>query len=200
VRRIVSIYCAVKDRKGLNGDSLVYASWRGASQRIRVHSIGDRRSRTFFCKYLYCITLPHRCAQLWREIQARIFDLTDTQQILPLWMVDETHNLPSEFFRDLPAFLNFAFDSRDLFTIWLVGHPSLPHTLQRVSYAALAGRVQVRVQLKPVLERERFAQFMQNSFKSAGINTTLLTNFGLQLVRQSAKECRVRPTASCVMS
>jgi type II secretory pathway predicted ATPase ExeA len=51
--------------------------------------------------------------------------LTDTQQILLIWILDEAHNLPPEFFRDLPAFLNFAFDSRDLLTVWLVGHPSL---------------------------------------------------------------------------
>jgi AAA domain len=87
------------------------------------------------------ITPPFRRAQLWREIKARILELTDTQQILPLWILDEAHNLPAEFFRDLPAFLNFAFDSRDLLTLWLVGHPSLAQTLQRVPYAALAGRV-----------------------------------------------------------
>jgi MSHA biogenesis protein MshM len=133
------------------------------------------------------ITPPHRRAQLWRELKARILDLTDTQQILPLWILDEAHNLSPEFFRDLPAFLNFAFDSRDLLTVWLVGHPSLAHTLQRVPYAALAGRIQVRVHLKPVLERERFVQFIQHAFKSAGLNTTLLANSGLKLIRQASQ-------------
>jgi MSHA biogenesis protein MshM len=133
------------------------------------------------------ITPPHRRAPLWRELKARILELTDTQQILPIWIVDEAHNLPPEFFRDLPAFLNFAFDSRDLLTLWLVGHPSLAHTLQRVLYAALAGRVQVRIHLKPVLERERFAQFIQHAFKAAGANHTLLADSGLELVRQASQ-------------
>jgi type II secretory pathway predicted ATPase ExeA len=133
------------------------------------------------------ITPPFRRAQLWRELKARILDLTDTQQILPLWILDEAHNLPPEFFRDLPAFLNFAFDSRDLLTVWLVGHPSLAQTLQRVPYAALAGRIQVRVHLKPVLERERFAQFIQHAFKSAGATHTVLADSGLELVRQASQ-------------
>lgn len=31
--------------------------------------------------------------------------------------------------RDFPPFLNFAFDSRDLISVWLVGHPGLAQTL-----------------------------------------------------------------------
>lgn len=133
------------------------------------------------------ITPPYRRAQLWRDLKARIVDLHDTQQILPLWIIDEAHNLPPEFFRDLPAFLNFAFDSRDLLTLWLIGHQSLAHLLNRVPYAALAQRVQVRVQLKPVLERERFTAFVQHALKTAGVTHTLLADSGLELLRQVAQ-------------
>jgi type II secretory pathway predicted ATPase ExeA len=68
----------------------------------------------------------YRRAQLWRDIKARIQELADGKQILPLWIIDEAQNLPTEFFCDFPAFLNFAFDSRDLMTVWLVGHPCWP--------------------------------------------------------------------------
>jgi len=94
----------------------------------------------------------YRRAQLWREIKACIQELTDSRQILPLWIIDEAQNLPPEFFRDFPAFLNFAFDSRDLMTVWLVGHPMLAHKLDRAPYAALASRIQARVQLQPIIE------------------------------------------------
>ena len=67
----------------------------------------------------------YRRAQLWRDIKARIGELADGKQVLPLWIIDEAQNLPTEFFRDFPAFLNFAFDSRDLMSVWLVGHPIL---------------------------------------------------------------------------
>ena len=56
-----------------------------------------------------------------------------------------------------------------------------------VSDAALAGRIQVRVQLKPVLERERFAQLIQHSLKSAGCMNTLLSDSGLEILRQASK-------------
>ncbi len=55
----------------------------------------------------------------------------DTKQKTPAWIIDEAQNLPPEYFRDLPAFLNFAFDSRDLISIWLVGHTGLYQSVEK---------------------------------------------------------------------
>ena len=129
----------------------------------------------------------YRRAQLWRDIKAHIHQLADGKQLLPLWILDEAQNLPPEFFRDFPAFLNFAFDSRDLITVWLVGHPLLAQTLDRAPYAALAGRIQARVQMRPVIERERFAQLIAHALKSAGCSHTLLADSGLEILRQASK-------------
>lgn len=129
----------------------------------------------------------YRRAQLWRDIKAQIHQLADGKQLLPLWILDEAQNLPPEFFRDFPAFLNFAFDSRDLITVWLVGHPALAQTLERAPYAALAGRIQARVQMRPVIERERFAQLIAHALKSAGCSHTLLADSGLEILRQASK-------------
>ena len=118
----------------------------------------------------------YRRAQLWRDIKERIHELVDAKQVTPLWIIDEAQNLPAEFFRDFPAFLNFAFDSRDLISVWLVGHPALAQILERTPYAALYSRIQVRVQIKPVLERERFVQLIQHALKSAGCQHNLLAD------------------------
>jgi type II secretory pathway predicted ATPase ExeA len=129
----------------------------------------------------------YRRAQLWRDLKAHILDLVDAKQRLPLWILDEAQNLPPEFFRDFPAFLNFAFDSRDLITVWLVGHPQLAHSLERVTYAALASRIQARVQLRPVFERERFASLISHGLHSAGCKHTLLADSGIEILRQASK-------------
>lgn len=129
----------------------------------------------------------YRRAQLWRDIKERIHELADSKQVTPLWIIDEAQNLPPEFFRDLPSFLNFAFDSRDLISVWLVGHPSLAQTLERAPYAALYSRIQVRVQIKPVVERERFALLIQHALKSAGCQHTLLADSGMEILRQASK-------------
>src|SRR3546814_423432 len=128
-----------------------------------------------------------RVVPLWRDIKNRIHELVDGKQLTPLWIIDEAQNLPPEFFRDFPAFLNFAFDARDLITVWLVGHPSLAQTLERAPYAALHSRIQVQVKLKPVVERERFAAFIQHGLKAAGCPHTVLADSGIELLRQASK-------------
>ena len=129
----------------------------------------------------------YRRAQLWRDIKARILELADGRAMLPLWIVDEAQNLPPEFFRDLPSFLNHCFDARDLMTVWLVGHPLLAQTLARAPYAALYGRIQAHVQLAPVIERERFASLIAHALKAAGCHHTLLADSGLELLRQASQ-------------
>jgi len=129
----------------------------------------------------------HRRAALWRDIKARIQELAEGKGVVPLWIIDEAQNLPVEFFRDLPAFLNFAFDSRDLMVVWLLGHPHLAHTLERAPYAALASRIQVRLRLKPIAERERFNHLIEHAFRQAGTQHTLLSDSGLELLRQASQ-------------
>jgi type II secretory pathway predicted ATPase ExeA len=130
---------------------------------------------------------PQRRARLWRELKARILDLVDNKQCVPVWIVDEAQNLPEDFYRDFPSFVNFAFDSRDLMTVWLVGHPHLAQILDRVAYAALASRLHVRVQLKPISERERFAALLHHAFKSAGAAHALVSDSGVELLRQASQ-------------
>lgn len=129
----------------------------------------------------------HRRAALWRDLKARIQELADAKRQLPVWIVDEAQNLPHAFFRDLPAFLNFAFDSRDLMTVWLAGHPGLGHTLDRTPYAALNSRLRARVHLEPIRERERFAALIDHAFKAAGCAHTLIADSGLELLRQASQ-------------
>ena len=129
----------------------------------------------------------YRRAQLWRDIKQRVHEMVDSKQVTPLWIIDEAQNLPPEFFRDFPSFLNFAFDSRDLMSVWLVGHPILAQTLERAPYAALSSRIQVRVQLKPVVERERFCLLIHHALKSAGCQHTVLSDSGMEILRQASK-------------
>jgi type II secretory pathway predicted ATPase ExeA len=129
----------------------------------------------------------YRRAQVWRDLKERILEMVDRRQVVPVWIIDEAQNLPPEFFRDLPAFLNFAFDARDVMTVWLIGHPILAQTLERAPYAALHSRIQVLVQLRPVIERERFAALISHAFKTAGCTHTLITDSGMEILRQASK-------------
>jgi type II secretory pathway predicted ATPase ExeA len=129
----------------------------------------------------------YRRSQLWRDIKSRIIELADGKHILPVWIIDEAQNLPLDFFRDFPAFLNFTFDSRDLMTVWFVGHPALAQAFNRSHLAAMASRLHLRMHFAPVMERERFASLITHGLHSVGCKHTLMTDSGLELLLQGSQ-------------
>ena len=129
----------------------------------------------------------YRRPQLWRDLKACILDLYDNKQIQLVWIIDEGQNLPTVFFRDFPAFLNFAFDARDVMTVWLLGLPSLHYTLERAPYAAIASRIQLRFQIKPIAQAEDFRQLIQHAFAQVGCTQTLLSDSGIEMLRQASQ-------------
>ena len=68
-----------------------------------------------------------------------------------------------------------------------MGHPDLAHTLARAPYAALSSRIRVQVQIKPIMERERFAALVRHALKAAGAQHTLLADSGMELLRQASR-------------
>lgn len=62
------------------------------------------------------------------------------------------------------------------------------YPLERAPYAPLSSRIQVRVALKSVVERERFPQLIAYALKSAGCQCTLPADSGMEILRQAPKE------------
>ena len=76
----------------------------------------------------------------------------ENKRTLPLFVIDEAQNLPSDFYRGFPSFLNFDFDAKDMMTVWFLGHPILNTIIDRVVYNALSSRITVRCQLLPITD------------------------------------------------
>jgi len=129
----------------------------------------------------------YRRTQQWKELKERIMDLMDNKHRLPLLIIDEAQNLSHEFWCDFPSFLNFAFDSRDMMTVWFLGHPTLDLTLGRACYEALQSRIQVRHKLQPLNDREQFAALIEHGFKEAGCTGRLLSETGIELIRAASQ-------------
>nr|VFJ70072.1 MAG: Type II secretory pathway, component ExeA (predicted ATPase) [Candidatus Kentron sp. DK] len=129
----------------------------------------------------------YRRSTLWRDIKHHLLDMADNKRLQPVWIIDEAQNLPPEFFRDFPAFLNFAFDSRDIITVWLIGHPGLANLINRAPYTALKSRIQASVRLEPAIDRERFGQLIEHAFKQAGCAHNLLSDSAIERLRQASR-------------
>ena len=133
------------------------------------------------------LEVSYRRAQLWKDIKERIVELYDKKNVLIIWVIDEAHNLPRDFFTDFPSFLNFALDSRDIITVWFVGHASLAISLDKTIHVALSSRIAVRACLKPIVERERFTALLDHAFKEAGGQIKLLSDSGIEILRQASQ-------------
>ena len=124
----------------------------------------------------------YRRADLWRNLKAHISDLVEHKKVLPVFIIDESQNLPHEFFRDFPSFLNFAFDSKEYMTVWFIGLPCVSTLLKRQLYEAMNSRIGVRYQLEPVSNRDQFNELIKHAFKDAGAQSTLMSDSGIELL------------------
>jgi len=132
------------------------------------------------------VTPSHRRSQLWTDIKNALVHLVDEQGALPILVVDEAQHLSDRFLIDLSGFLNFAFDSRDLFPLWLVGMPALAGHLRMQQHAALAMRVAVHVHLEP-LDRDDFVAMIAHGLSAVGAKDKLLSDTALELLFRTSR-------------
>ena len=127
----------------------------------------------------------HSRARLWADIKKALLHMVDERGCVPVIVIDEAQHLSDAFLNDLSGFLNFAFDSRNLLTLWLVGLPAFAERLRMQRHAALAMRVNIHVHLE-ALSRTDFGLFIDHALKAAGATSRLLSDPALEmLLRQS---------------
>jgi len=129
----------------------------------------------------------HRRATLWRDLKTRILQLVDDKNEHPVVIIDEAQNLSDAFFGDFAAFLNFAFDSRDLFTTWLVGQPKLRARLSLQHYAALQTRLAAKVQIEAFTKRDPFLAFFTHGLAAVGAKGTIIADSARDLLFRASR-------------
>jgi type II secretory pathway predicted ATPase ExeA len=128
----------------------------------------------------------HRRGQLWADIKRALTHMVDERGSAPVVVIDEAQHLSDAFLLDLSGFLNFAFDSRDLLTLWLVGLPPLARRLHMAQHAALATRIAAEVRLDP-LDRDTFTAAIDHAFKAAGATQKILSDPGAEMLFRASR-------------
>ena len=128
----------------------------------------------------------HRRAQLWTDIKKALVHLVDERGTAPIIILDEAQHLSDPFLIDLSGFLNFAFDSRDILTLWLVGLPPLTRHLRMQQHAPLAMRVVHQIHLES-LDRELFGAMIEHGLKAAGATQTILADPARELLFRASR-------------
>jgi len=129
----------------------------------------------------------HRRALLWTDIKKALVHMVDERGTVPLVVIDEAHLLSDQFLLDLGGFLNFAFDSRDLLTLWLVGQSALRKNLGMQQHMALAMRVSAQVHFEPVTDRDTFCAIVSGCLGIVGGKSKLIGDPALELLFRASR-------------
>jgi len=128
----------------------------------------------------------HRRGQLWADIKKALVHMVDERNTCPVVVIDEAQHLSDAFLLDLSGFLNFAFDSRDLLTLWLVGLPPLARRIHMHQHAALATRIAAELRLDP-LDRDAFAAAVDHALKAAGATQKILSDPAVEMLFRASR-------------
>lgn len=129
----------------------------------------------------------HRRAQLWTDIKKALVHMRDEHHTMPILVMDEAQHLSDRFLVDLSGFLNVAFDSRDVLTLWLVGLPALRRHLEMQQHAPLAMRVSAQVHLEPFTDRAAFSAFVSQALAAVGATEKIVADPAMELLLRSSR-------------
>lgn len=124
----------------------------------------------------------YRRAALWRDLKHTLTHMVDERNEHPVLVLDEAQHLSDRFLSDFSGFLNFAFDSRDLFTTWLVGLPQLRARLRLQHHSSLRTRIVASVHLEPFGSRDLFGAFLDHGLEAVGTQGSILADSARDLL------------------
>ncbi|MHC4867263.1 MAG: ExeA family protein [Planctomycetota bacterium] len=129
----------------------------------------------------------HRRGQLWRDLKKTLLSLVEEQNTQLVLLIDEGQHLSDRFLTDLSGFLNFAMDSRNLLTLWLLGQPPLRTIVRMKQHQALSSRVCSWVHLEPISDRKLFEKFLAHGLKAAGVKANLFADSVVELLFRASR-------------
>lgn len=151
----------------------------------------DNHFRPFdiYCQLSEALGLEsqHRYCRLWRVLKSELLRRFEDKKENVVWVLDEAQQLPSKFLAELPAFLNYSFDSKKVVTIVLIGNPQLEALMKKKLYEPLASRISFHCQWHALESIEQFGEFIQSAFQEAGLQKSIISSTGLQLIHMASQ-------------
>jgi len=105
---------------------------------------------------------------------------------LPVLVVDEAQNLSDTILEDIRLLTNFKMDSRNMLTIFLLGHPVLKARLKLSAYAAFRRRISFAYHLVG-FTLDEVTQYMVHRLKSAGSSAPLFSEDAIRRIFNYSK-------------
>ncbi len=134
---------------------------------------------------LFGLSPAHRKADLMRQIQDRLLKLARDQRRKPVLIVDDAHLLSARCLDELRLLTNFDVEARDELTLVLAGHVQLQTNLNLAINEALAQRVVLRIQMRP-LNRDEVDAYLAFRLNRAGRADRLFEPDAVELLARAS--------------
>lgn len=93
-------------------------------------------------------------SSMFRTIQNYFENMSTNKKVHCMICLDEAQYLNGDILKDLKMLCNFAMDSKNCFSLLLLGQPSLTNILMRQPHEALRQRITVNYQFEGLQEKE----------------------------------------------
>jgi type II secretory pathway predicted ATPase ExeA len=130
------------------------------------------------------VELAHKRSDLWTNIRVHLIREKRDRKVLPVFIIDEAHQLHRDFLMDLSSFLNFNYDSEDILSLWLVGHSDFISRLNNERFGAIKSRIRIVHDMQPIKEIQEFKEFLKHAFKVAGLLKLPIGETGIKTILQ----------------
>jgi type II secretory pathway predicted ATPase ExeA len=159
-----------------------------AKERFRLtycHNVTLGR-RDFYRQLCLALSLPcgHNAADVFWSINTHVEQLAQ-ERLVPVFVVDESHLLHQDTLDHLHILLNYAWDSRALLSLVLVGLPDLEDRLRLRRNRSLYSRIHHRLAVGP-LTVEDTADYVRMRLTRVGASKELFSSDAIAMMHEAA--------------
>lgn len=132
-----------------------------------------------------------RKSDMFKNIKEYLESISENKHIHHILMIDEAHHLNSDILRDLKMLMNFTMDSKDCFSLVLVGLPVLNSTLSKQIYQPLRQRIIINYNFWGISEEEA-KEYITSRFSLVGASPSIIDDNAIKAMYSScSKSIRV---------
>lgn len=139
---------------------------------VNLTTVGLREFYSVICEALGLETAGRRCA-LFSRIHSCVTKLRDDSRKPLILTIDEAQHLHPKILDDLKLLMNFDYDSRNCFTLILLGEPQLNRLLSRPSLESLRQRITVHYNFRGLTPEETH-QYVLHKLSTAGASPDIV--------------------------
>ncbi len=111
-------------------------------------------------------------AAVFQALNEYVLELAQDRQLHPVFLLDETHLMHDDMLEHLHILQNYAWDSRALLSLVLIGLPELKERLSRRRHRSLMSRLDRRVLVEPLVPEDT-AAYLSHRLAQAGCERDL---------------------------